>query len=249
MKNTIIATIPLLVLMTFTSFKNEVIPEPIAVIELFTSQGCSSCPAADRLLSKTMADVKKNGQKIFALSFHVDYWNYLGWADPFSRAEFTKRQRAYISKLNVSSAYTPQMVINGATEFIGSDEKALGNALRNSLTIKSLVNFKTLTFSSEPGKAPHLKYELDGNFGGSKLNFALVSVSETTNVTRGENAGRVLSSENVVYEFVSIQAAAYGEFDFTTSHVPANDKLAIIAYVQQADNLKIIGAGMATRTL
>ncbi len=76
---------------------------PVAVVELFTSQGCSSCPSADKLLAQTINN--SNGKKIFALSFHVDYWNRLGWADPFSNAAFLKRQNDYVTALNINGAY------------------------------------------------------------------------------------------------------------------------------------------------
>jgi hypothetical protein len=85
------------------------------VVELFTSQGCSSCPPADRLLGELAAR-----DDVIALSFHVDYWNYLGWADPFSSAAATERQRAYRESLGLRYVYTPQMVIGGAREAVGS---------------------------------------------------------------------------------------------------------------------------------
>ena len=88
--------------------------QPVAVLELFTSQGCSSCPAADRLLARTISNAGKDGKNVFALSFHVDYWNRLGWPDPFSTKEYSDRQSQYASQLNLSGVYTPQIVVNGA---------------------------------------------------------------------------------------------------------------------------------------
>src|ERR1700722_14103794 len=93
-----------LTMITLTiSNKSEAQFEPVAVIELFTSQGCSSCPPADKLLSKTITSAKTNGKKIFALEFHVDYWNYLGWSDPFSDKEFSERQNEYASAMKLNS--------------------------------------------------------------------------------------------------------------------------------------------------
>jgi hypothetical protein len=95
MKKVIIAILALMPLSALTGFRSISQFEPVAVVELFTSQGCSSCPAADKLLSETIADSKKEGKKLFALSFHVDYWNRLGWADPFSDKKYTQRQDEY----------------------------------------------------------------------------------------------------------------------------------------------------------
>ena len=117
--------------------------EPIAVIELFTSQGCSSCPPADKLLAKTIKN--NSGKMVFALSFHVDYWNRLGWVDPFSKAQFSTLQNNYSTALHTNGPYTPQMIVNGKKEFVGSDDEALGNALQNALHSKATSHFKAIT--------------------------------------------------------------------------------------------------------
>src|SRR5947209_6278424 len=102
-------------------------PAPV-VVELFTSQGCSSCPPADALLSDLAHDASLRG-RVIPLAFHVDYWDRLGWRDPFSSAEWSRRQYFYVRALSVASAYTPQIVVNGAQQFVGSDRAALEEAL------------------------------------------------------------------------------------------------------------------------
>lgn len=97
----------------------------VAVVELFTSEGCSSCPPADKLLRTIQAESKD----VYVLSYHVDYWDRLGWKDPFSQAAFTERQRDYAQQFNLESIYTPQVVINGVKEFVGSDEQRLRSIL------------------------------------------------------------------------------------------------------------------------
>ena len=92
--------------------------KPIVVLELFTSQGCSSCPPADALLNEVK--YKYSNNQVIALSYHVDYWNYIGWKDPFSKKEFSDKQRAYSSKFYSNSIYTPQIVVNGKEHFVGS---------------------------------------------------------------------------------------------------------------------------------
>src|SRR5271169_6326186 len=95
-------------------------PVPV-IVELFTSEGCSSCPAADRLLSRLEQTQPVPGAKIIAIEEHVDYWNQLGWADPFSSAQYRARQNDYAIAFHAADIFTPQMVVNGATQFVGSD--------------------------------------------------------------------------------------------------------------------------------
>ncbi|MEO6406624.1 MAG: DUF1223 domain-containing protein [Ferruginibacter sp.] len=245
MKKGILLLCALVTLITVAAYKTTPQFQPVAVIELFTSQGCSSCPSADRLLTQTINDAKKNGRKIFALSFHVDYWNRLGWSDPFSAKEYSQRQNDYATRLNLNSVYTPQMIVNGSSEFVGSDKRSLDNALSKSLNTTPSAAFKTLTASLQAENLPKVKFTLDGNYSGCNINFALVSLSETTSIKRGENSGLTLKNENVVRQFISIAAKAEGEINFKKSPMPANNNMAIVAYIQNRNDLKIIGASMA----
>lgn len=231
------------------SFKKTATPkptasfEPIAVMELFTSQGCSSCPPADELLSKTIADAKNDGKKIFALSFHVDYWNRLGWKDPFSDSKYSERQKDYVTTLKMQSAYTPQMIVNGWDEFVGSDANILAASLTKALSTNAKVSFKTLTANYSPGKAIKVQYSLEGRYKGNKINFALVSLTETTTIERGENKGLTLTNENIVRQFATATPSSEAEFQLASSTMPVKGNAALIAYLQQ-DDLKIVGAAM-----
>lgn len=216
-------------------------PEPIAVVELFTSQGCSSCPAADRLLTKTLKEADGNGPEVLALSFHVDYWDHLGWADPFSDKAYTKRQYAYAKQFNSRSVYTPQMVVNGTEQFVGSNEAALKNTLTKAAHQTPSASFETLSIQPESGKILKVKYKLAGDYQNARINFALISKHETTAIQRGENGGRTLSSDNVVRQFISTDAKASGEVLFNDRDGQPND-LSVIAYVQRVDDLRIVGA-------
>ena len=213
--------------------------QPVAVVELFTSQGCSSCPAADRLLAKTLKD--NDSPLVLALSFHVDYWNHLGWADPFSDKAYTKRQYAYAKAFNSRSVYTPQMVVNGTTQFVGSNEAALEKALSEATRQVPLADFTILSIKPESGKILKVKYQLAGDYQNCRVNFALVSKRETTAIQRGENGGRTLSNDNVVRQFITTDARASGEVLFN-DRAGRPDDLAVIAYVQKADDLRIVGA-------
>jgi hypothetical protein len=225
--------------------KNNGMFEPVAVIELFTSQGCSSCPPADALLAQTIASAKKEGKNIFALSFHVDYWNRLGWADPFSTKAYSARQSNYVAAFELDGAYTPQMIVNGEDQFTGSDNSALTKSLSNALKTKAEISFTTLTATYNIDKTIQLQYALKGDATGSTINFALVALQETTTVKRGENGGRTLTNENIVRQLISKNASASGEINFAASPVPGRENTAIVAFVQQEKGLKIIGAAMA----
>ena len=95
--------------------------EPFAVVELFTSEGCSSCPPAEALLNQIHPRAAKSGQRIYTLAFHVDYWDRLGWKDPFSEAAYSQRQNSYANGFGEDRIYTPQMIVNGRGGFVGSD--------------------------------------------------------------------------------------------------------------------------------
>ena len=218
--------------------------EPVAVLELFTSQGCSSCPPADKLLAETISETKKTGRKIYALSFHVDYWNRLGWADPFSNAAYSQRQKNYASILNLDGAYTPQMVVNGSSQFTGSDKYQLTQALNRALKTKASINFTALTASFTANKTINVQYATEGITMAGKINFALIALSETTLIERGENGGHSLQNENVVRQWITIKAAASGQVEFSNYPLPAKENIAVIAYFQQDNNLKITGAAM-----
>src|SRR5437879_4684262 len=110
-------------------------PTPI-VIELFTSEGCSDCPPADGVLEKLIATQPIAGVEVIALGEHVDYWDQLGWKDRFSSAALTNRQRIYSAHFNLESIYTPQMVVDGRAQFVGSDGKAAAQAIARALAAK-----------------------------------------------------------------------------------------------------------------
>lgn len=251
MKGTLWSTIMIVVVFAFIAgFNNNVVLktkaafEPIAVVELFTSQGCSSCPPADILLAQTIEKAKKEGRNIFALSYHVDYWNRLGWKDPFSDKIYSQRQKDYVTSMKLDGVYTPQMVVNGSNQFVGSDNNSLTQFVARALQIKATVYFKTLKVTSGEGKPIKVQYELEGDFAGATINFALVSLIETTVIKRGENTGRTLQNENVVRQWRNKMANAAGEIELDNEPGYTSNNSAIVAFVQEEKSLKIIGAAM-----
>lgn len=161
-----------------------------AVVELFTSEGCSSCPPADELVEKIQQDNKN--RQIYILAFHVDYWDHQGWKDKFSDHQFSERQRQYASWLGLRTIYTPQIVINGTSEHVGSDQGPILRTISRELD-QPAADPLTLQAKVEAGK---LKVQYMG--AGEELVLALVQRSAHSNVRAGENSGRSLSHVQIV---------------------------------------------------
>lgn len=167
-----------------------------ALVELFTSEGCSSCPPADEALSKIQNDFKD--KNVLVLGFHVDYWDRLGWKDPFSSHDNTARQEYYSSLFNLSSIYTPEAVINGKYEFVGSDKNKIINSVEEQLKSGSST---TIDLSATTNNSAYIKvnFSVSGNHSNDdQLVLLLVQKWATTNVKRGENSGRILHHINIV---------------------------------------------------
>ncbi len=211
-----------------------------AVVELFTSEGCSSCPPADEAVADIQREFPDN---VFVLSFHVDYWNYLGWKDEFSDASYSVRQQRYGSAFHLESIYTPQVVVNGKKEFVGSDkielEKTIGESLKS--TASSDVQLNISAASSAQGAT--VQYESNAN-GKYELNIALVQLKAESDVKRGENKGRKLKHINIVRGFKIITMnGGTGSAQFEIPAGLSKQDCKIIAYLQDKNSLEIIGTG------
>jgi hypothetical protein len=211
------------------------------VVELFTSQGCSSCPAADRLLSEFISKSDEQELPVYGLSFHVDYWNRLGWKDPFSAKAYTDRQYAYARKMGQQGVYTPQMVVNGEMEFVGSNRREASVAINTALSVAAGVEV-AVTEISLKGETIRFSYQIDEHLKGTVINFALVERGLTTTVKRGENGGRTLHNDNVVRVFLQRSAKEDG---LISIELPENINLqnsSLIVYIQQKTSFEILGA-------
>ena len=173
--------------------------DPKVVLELFTSQGCSSCPSADALLGE-LSDTRDD---VVALSFHVDYWDYIGWEDPFASAETTARQRAYAKSLGIAYVYTPQLVIDGAHHVVGSRRDDVRNAIAASKTVKARRVPVSLASTASGGLAIEIGAD-DSYYGSARVLLVAIDRAHTTPVDAGENRGRTLTNYNVVRDFQSI---------------------------------------------
>ena len=213
----------------------------IAVVELFTSEGCSSCPAADKLLGERIADAKRHGRRVYGLAFHVDYWDHLGWKDPFGSRLASLRQQGYARLLGKQGVYTPQMIVNGTDEFVGSDAARAERSIRTALARPVTATVTLKTEASDKAGRLKLHYEVAGAPAEAYLQIAFVESEQTVKVPRGENAGRKLKHFNVVKGFQSVDMAKAPKGDVDL-RLPAPGVGTIIAYVQDTKNVKIVGA-------
>ena len=183
-----------LLLSSFTAMAaTDSMPIPV-LIELFTSEGCSSCPPADELLRKIRTQQPVDGVQLITLSEHVDYWDYIGWKDPNSSAKLTARQNEYANRFRARGSYTPQMVVDGESEFVGSDTRSLARAVelaakRAKIPIRLSLDGRKLSIAA--GEAP----------AGAELILAVAQNNVASSVTRGENKGRQLIHDSVVREW------------------------------------------------
>lgn len=209
------------------------------VLELFTSEGCSSCPAADRLLP----DLAALNSSVIALSFHVDYWDKLGWKDPFSDARFTERQSQYAKRLNLESIYTPQLVINGEHELVGSDRSKAEKFIRGALNDKTEMQIDIEDVKKE-NNSLHIRCKTKGDWKNLSILTAVLQNHAETNVGAGENGGARLTHTNVVRSFS--QQPAHEIMDYTIPFPSSLDEnnWSLAIYAQHIGNLKISGAAI-----
>ena len=220
----------------------DVNAEPFAVVELFASEGCSSCPPADDFLRELTQESLAQGARIFTLSFQVDYWNNLGWVDPFSQHQFTQRQQRYSQAFQSPSIYTPQMIINGLYGFVGSDESSARKFIHQVLEVQP-ANKITLTADMTESSRIAVSYQCKELAANAVLNFALVERGLESHVTDGENAGRTLKHDNIVREFKTMPLTEKeGVYKFAHPQAKDLSQYSIIAYVQNADDMKITAA-------
>jgi hypothetical protein len=216
------------------------------LVELFTSEGCSSCPPADRLFAQMIASQPANGAVIVGLGEHVDYWDRLGWKDRFSSASFTSRQQLYADRLRLDSVYTPQMVVDGQAAFVGSDAAAA----RRTIAAAAGRPHGTIAMTIERAERDHAAVsltvgELPPVTAGDRAD-VLVAVTEDqlrTEVKRGENQGRTLTHAFVVRDLQTAGTAALGaavRLDMKLAGEWRRDALSIVGFVQERRTRRIL---------
>ena len=207
-------------------------PRP-TVLELFTSEGCSSCPPAETLVTELA-----QRHDVLALSFHVDYWDGLGWRDPYSLASATERQRRYARTLRLSSIYTPQAVIEGSHDIVGSDRGAV---------MKALAAAQAGVGVSVTVEQGQLRITVAKGSSGAPADVMLFGYlrQATTHIGRGENSGRTLTESNIVrvLQDVGSWRGEAGEYQVKLDSLPA-DVTDVAVLVQAAGQGAILGAAV-----
>src|SRR5215204_101099 len=182
------------------------------VIELFTSEGCSSCPPADALLAQLDSKQPVEGAEVIPLAMHVDYWNYLGWADPFSSHEFSQRQGDYASAYGKDGVYTPQMIVDGVKEFPGGNGDAAVEAVKRAAR-ETKGEVQLTRVDGQMGEVVRLSVQIEHlpKLTEGDAAFVLLAVTEgglSTDVARGENSGRKLTHVGVVRRLTTVGSLA-----------------------------------------
>ncbi|OFW10796.1 MAG: hypothetical protein A3H96_04095 [Acidobacteria bacterium RIFCSPLOWO2_02_FULL_67_36] len=223
---------------------------PAVLVELFTSEGCSSCPPADRFLARLLATQPVEGVEVIPIELHVDYWDRLGWKDPFSSAAFTRRQGRYSGVFGQDRIYTPQMVVDGHAEMVGSDESAALAAIRKAgaaahlpLSVSTVVRDGILRLSVHAPPLPARTDPVD-------VVAAVVEDRLSSSVRGGENNGRSLTHSAVVRRLESMGSlekdGVSGERQWRLDPAWQPGNLRVVVFLQGRKSLRIYGAATST---
>jgi hypothetical protein len=230
------------------------------LVELFTSEGCSSCPPADALLAQLNARQPVGGAQAIILEEHVDYWNDLGWRDPFASSAATQRQHDYAKVLG-AEVYTPQMIVDGRTEILGSDERAAQRAIAKALgTPKTELELSWVGATSTMDGPKLLrvrvgKFSAADNSSGQNAEIFMAITEDRlhSDVRRGENAGRGLEHDGVVRKLTSLgKAKGTGEFSYDAQNSVKlspgwkRENVRVVVFVQDVRSRRIYAANSTT---
>jgi hypothetical protein len=223
-------------------------PSPkVILVELFTSEGCSSCPPADALLRQIDGTRPRADQLIVGISEHVTYWNSLGWTDPFSSSIYTDRQNAYGVRFGLDSVYTPQMVVNGTEQFVGSDKSSLVDAIRKEQGHASHIDLRIISLSFA-GNSLTVNFSAVGDASARSADIIAVLADDTdrSSVLRGENSGRALSHVAVARSLSRVAKLQATEQQTVQIPLPPSIRTTqghhLILFAQAPGNGPILGA-------
>lgn len=216
--------------------------ESFAVLELFTSEGCSSCPSADKLLDEMYDAYRTTHDRVYALAFHVDYWDYIGWKDELAKQEFTQRQRWYGERFQLESIYTPQLVINGSEECVGSNRSDAAKAITNALLQTPTIRLELTAYNDSIQHRIHGEYRINNIPDASVIHIALIENKIIRRIQRGENAGRTLLHNHVVRLFKTMQPKSETSFSLDVPRDANPSRLALVAYLQDTHTGRVFAA-------
>jgi hypothetical protein len=215
---------------------------PIAVVELFTSEKCPSCPAADAYLGELASSARRSGEQIFPLAFHVDYWSAPGSEDPLSSQLYVERQKDYARAMGLESCYTPQMIVNGTSEFVGSRRETGQEKINSALERPASIAVKVAARSAETAatNAVAVEYEVSSAPENSVINLAMVDNGGSSQSGSSEHA-------NVVRAFrtISLKTSGKHKVELKAPSASLARNCLIIAYVQNSRTRAVLGAARA----
>jgi len=227
-------------------------PTTPVLVELFTSEGCSDCPPADALLQKLDHSQPVRNAHLVVLSEHVDYWDHTGWRDPYSSHASSERQGLYAQHLNLQTVYTPQMIVNGESEFVGSNEqralREIGKAARNPSVA---ITLSAIRFTRDLPLAMHVRIDPLPS-GASKNSTVFVGIADEmdeSHVDGGENSGRDLSHVAVLRKLAEVGTVSTTtgfERDVTVKvDDGVSDRIRVVAFIQEQGPGRILGVTSA----
>jgi hypothetical protein len=247
-QNRTIAVDPPKVLVDAVENNNKTGNKPLVLVELFTSEGCSDCPPAERVLAQLENEQPNGDAEIITLALHVDYWDRLGWKDSFSSHSYSERQEGYAGRFKLESVYTPQMIVDGQREFIGSSFATAQNAISEAAkTQKATVELATGT--NAKNQNPNLKVKIS-DLPAHEDSYVWLAIAENnlqTAVKRGENGGKTLPHSSVVREMKLVGEIKSTDKSFeveTDSQLQPEwnrKNLKLVVFVQGKDTKKIYG--------
>ncbi len=218
------------------------------LVELFTSEGCSSCPSADRVLTLLQNDQLVPNADVITLGFHVDYWDDGGWKDRFSSLAYTRRQEAYARQLRIDSTYTPQIVVDGSNEFVGSNRAKANQVIAQSaIQPKAAIDLKI-----DNGKLLANISALSTHTDAT-VYLAIAENGLTTKVGGGENSGETLVHSSVVRDLIPIGTIKTADSGLSLqSAIPANpewksENVKYVVFVQENNTLKVLAVNQTAR--
>ena len=227
-------------------------PFPI-LVELFTSEGCSTCPPADALLQELDQAQPVAGEHLIVLSEHVDYWNSIGWTDPYSSSFFSDRQNSYGSRFKLASVYTPQMVVDGVVEFVGGDPRLANQSFEKAREHEKIpVHVSSVSWEDASTLRAHVEVgSLPDSAGVRRAEVYLVAALDhaESQVLRGENKGRRLTHVAVVLSMTKIGTTEKGKGFAGDAHIKLDSRrnlaqLRVVAFVQESGPGRVLGAAI-----
>lgn len=228
-----------------TKTENQNVKSPV-LVELYTSQGCSSCPPADAALAFLEKEQPFMQAEIITLSLHVDYWDYLGWKDEFSSPLYSQRQTVYAQKLKLDSTYTPQMIVDGRIQFVGSNAGEASKAILEAAKSPK-ANIETVVH----GDTLKIKISDVPQHGDASVFLAIAENNLASSVKRGENSGKNLAHTSVVRDLRPIGKLEAKSDSFEQETIVGQNpqwnqaNLSYVVFIQENDSRKIIGTARA----